>query len=525
MTTTDDALALLAGLVLSDGRRWGQAATSVQWADARAVLDPDGPRRHWLGRARGYSKTTDTAGLSLAAMLRQLPAGSLMYAAAADQDQARLVMTALRGFVERTAGLRDEVDVPPRSLRATARRTGTVLEVLAADGAGSWGLLPSWLVLDELANWPASGNARTVHEALTSALVKVDGARQIVMTTSGDPSHWSRKVYDQAHRSPLWRVSDVAGPAPWQDPGELEEERQRLLPSSYARLFSNVWTASEDRLVDPADLDAAMTLRGEQPPAPGHRYVISCDIGLKNDATVVVVAHRVGYGDESRVVVDHLTRWRGTPANPVQLSDVETLLADLAHRYGARSYVDPWQASGLVQRLQQRGVGAEEFPFSTQSVGRLAMALYTLLRGRRLALPDDDVLREELLGVRLRESQPGQYRLDHDSSRHDDQAVGIALAAHVLLSAPPSPRLVLMDDEPEGVVPEQHPASVFAFGRGVLAAGGPNDMGDDDPDEALARVVGGQASPFVTGPGVLLEEELPPGGQRSPYVGGGDGAS
>lgn len=57
------------------------------------------------------------------------------------------------------------------------------------------------------------------------------------------------------------------------------------------------------------------------------------------------------------------------------------------------------------------------------------MTLHLLLREHRLALPDDPELLEELATVRLRESTPGVYRLDHDASGHDDRAVALGLAA------------------------------------------------------------------------------------------------
>jgi len=62
-------LPVMGGFVLVDGRPWAQAATETQLSDAAAVLDPDARvRRFWLGRARGYSKTTDVAAMTLAAM-------------------------------------------------------------------------------------------------------------------------------------------------------------------------------------------------------------------------------------------------------------------------------------------------------------------------------------------------------------------------------------------------------------------------------------------------------------------------
>jgi hypothetical protein len=91
---TRRAIDLVELLALEDGRRWGDAATPEQRADVAAVLDLRSERRmHWLGRARGYSKTSDTAAMSLAALLVQLPAGAAAYAAAADRDQARLLLT------------------------------------------------------------------------------------------------------------------------------------------------------------------------------------------------------------------------------------------------------------------------------------------------------------------------------------------------------------------------------------------------------------------------------------------------
>lgn len=60
-------------------------------------------------------------------------------------------------------------------------------------------------------------------------------------------------------------------------------------------------------------------------------------------------------------------------------------------------------------------------------------ALRMLLRNRRLALPDDLELLEELANVRLRETSPEVPRMDHDPDKRDDRAIALALAAHRLL--------------------------------------------------------------------------------------------
>jgi hypothetical protein len=102
----------------------------------------------------------------------------------------------------------------------------------------------------------------------------------------------------------------------------------------------------------------------------------------------------------------------------------------------------------LAQRLTARGVArtdwsgqrggwgswgrVEEFTFSAQSVGRLASTLTLLIRNRALALPPDEELLSELANLRLRETAPGVYRIDHDPDKHDDRAIALALAAQRL---------------------------------------------------------------------------------------------
>jgi hypothetical protein len=438
MGNPDAGLALLASLVLEDGRRWGEAAHPHQWRDARAVLSVDGPRRHWLGRARGWSKTTDVAGLSLAVMLTQLSPGAAAYAAAADRDQARLLTDKIRGFTTRTPELVGSVTT--QAYRVVAERSGVVLDVLAADAASSYGLTPSLLVIDELAQWSSTANAREFYMALSTSLPKVPDSRMVIMTTAGDPAHFSKRIFDAAVKSPLWRVSSTAGPAPWQDPVEIAEQEATLPPPLFRRLFWNEWSASEDRLVDPADLVAALVLDCPVSPEGGRSYVAGLDIGLKNDATVLAVGHAgpVDVEDDRsarRVDIDLLLRWQGSREKPLQLEDIERAALEVNSRYRPRWYVDPWQAAGLIQRLSRRGLRVEEFVFSSQSVGRLAHGLYSALKARRLRLPaGDEALRSELLNVRLRETSPGVYRLDHDSGRHDDMAVAIAIVVHHLLS-------------------------------------------------------------------------------------------
>ena len=169
-----EALDVLFAQVLEDGRRWGNAAHPCQLADAEAILDADSPTPfHFLTRARGFSKTSDNGGITIAVMLAQLPPGSRLYAVAADLDQGRLIVEAIDGFARRTPELRGALEIT--NYRVVAVRTGTTLEILPADGPSAWGLKPGFLSVDELGQWAQTRGTQQVWEAVS--VVGGEGAR------------------------------------------------------------------------------------------------------------------------------------------------------------------------------------------------------------------------------------------------------------------------------------------------------------------------------------------------------------
>lgn len=279
------------------------------------------------------------------------------------------------------------------------------------------------------------------------------------MGTAGDPAGWAAKERERALADPVnWRVSEPAGPPPWMDPAEVDVERSRLLPSTFARLFENKWVAGEDRLTSPEQVRGRVGHVGPLPPRRGVRYVHGLDVGLVSDRTVLTTGHAERRDGEVVVVVDRQTVWQGTRAQPVDLTEVEAACREAVRQYPGRLIADPWQSVHLCQRLRGRGVRVEPFTFSTASVGRLALTLYRLLRDAALDLPgDDEELLDELASVALRETQPGAYRIDTTGDGHDDRVVSLALVAQ-RLAAQPTGGLRLQ--VAEGSVPRPRPSSV-----------------------------------------------------------------
>ena len=258
-----------------------------------------------------------------------------------------------------------------------------------------------------------------------------------MISSAGDPGHFSHAVLEHAYKDPLWRVHEVRGPAPWTNPARLAEQQRRLLPSMYSRLFLNEWVAGEDRLTTLEDVRACIGHDGDLEYRSGHRYVVSLDIGLTNDRTVAVVAHAEERADGRMVVVDRLASWQGEKSRPVSLDVVEAWTASACKDYRCKLVFDPYQAQHLAQRLKKARVSTEPFTFSTANIGRLAVTTYRLLRDHLFDLPNDPGLIDELVNVQLREVGPGQFRIDHASNRHDDMAIAVAMAAAYLVEQPP----------------------------------------------------------------------------------------
>lgn len=109
MKSARDILSLLR---LDDGRKWIEAALPFQLEDAIAILEGSVPYC-FLTRSRGSSKTTDLAAVMLALLLTAQDRFRA-YWLASDGDQGSLALDVIAGFVSRTPGLADRVEIQSR---------------------------------------------------------------------------------------------------------------------------------------------------------------------------------------------------------------------------------------------------------------------------------------------------------------------------------------------------------------------------------------------------------------------------
>ncbi len=434
------ALDLVGGLILESGVQWADVAHPLQVGDAAAVLAPDpSHRRHWHGRPRGWSKTTDAGAYTIGALLSGLIGPRARgFCAAADRDQSGLLVAAIGGLVVRTPGLAGALEV--ETWKVTARDSGASVVVLASDAASAHGLLSDWWIVDDIAAWDDVPSSVRFYEAISTSWPKSRTSRVTVISTAGSPGGFAERQYRFARDEPAWRLSEIHAPPPWVDPVEIESERRRLPTSAFLRYWRNEWAQGEDKLLERDDIEACTVLSGPVDYQSGRRYCIGVDLALRNDNAVVMVGHLEGRGPESLVCCDRMDVHTPRRGRDVDLQRVEELIEARSHQYGGAVVMfDPAQAWQMMARLKSRGVRVVEHTFSASSKSRRTLLLLELVRSHRLRLPVGDELVSEMISLRVKELGPGQYRYDHPVGGHDDRVTALSLVASHLLERPSGP--------------------------------------------------------------------------------------
>jgi hypothetical protein len=445
---------LLRGLVVNDaGDRWGDTATAWQEADAVAIVDPepDGPRRFMMARPKDGRKTSDLAAINIAIGCDQMPPDGISYAIASDKEQVDLLLDSMRGFQQRTPGLRGAFTVLESGVVRFSN--GAQLRAMPADAASIQGLRYYLMTADELHEWK---DTRTTRKVLGNAIAGVEktlpnGARPrfAVITNAGSPMSLAGRTHTMALKSPHWRVSDVPGPLPWLSEAQLAAlEGDCATRAEFERLHLNRWSQADDSLATLEDMQAACWLPGPVEPLPAYRYryLIGVDLSLKRDLTAAAVMHAepgevievqgrpVQTG--RRVIVDRLEVWRAERGKQIDLADVELWLDHHARTYGAHVVLDEYQAGAIHQSLLRRGIQSHTVPPNQGSNHRQVVQLMSLLKDRAIDLPADDELLQELATTEVLEVQPNVFRLGDQRVAglgHHDRISAIALGAYELL--------------------------------------------------------------------------------------------
>jgi len=448
--------------------------------------------RAYLERSRGHSKTTDLAVMVswvLAFSTRSLKG----YAFAADKDQAKLLKDAIETLIRLNPWLGRILEVQRDKVANIAKGhpgEGSRLEIFTSDVGSSYGILPDFIICDELCHWEGDGSLW--HSILSSA-AKRKNCFLAIISNAGFTESWQWHVREAAREDRHWYFSRLDGPvASWITEKRLEEQR-RMLPSiAFKRLWLNEWSSGGGDALTEEDIEAAFSDNTQpmQSPSDEYYYVGGLDLGLKRDCAGFVVLAIPKGGKSGKIRLAHNKLWRPTQKTKINLLAVERHILETDERLGL-SFIafDPWQAELMSQaieadsgrrrrnakRLLYRGLPfMREIPPTPTNLRQQATLTIESFQDRRFQFYDCEPLKRDLHRLRVEEKAYG-FRLvsPRDGSGHGDTASAFCLA-------------LLIAHEMAGKKPTT--AGAFEGGHSALAAFEARQREYQNEEEMLASI-------------------------------------
>ena len=265
-------------------------------AMALAANEEPSVNRVWLERSKGSSKDGDLAAIVL--WLLAFSATPLeMRAGAADFDQIGEYRKALRDWLRCNEWLASRVEM--QRAAAINPATGSRLEFLTTDAAGSHGGRPVLTVINELSHI----SSREFAETLADDASKIPWGAMVIALNAGEQSSWQwtwrESFREEAQTSTHHFFQKYDKLAPWISKSMDREARKRNSPNRYNRLWRGQWTTPGGDLLPPEWIERAVVtdcplFYSELPWTTGAG--IGVDLGLSRDhAAISVLLRRANF--------------------------------------------------------------------------------------------------------------------------------------------------------------------------------------------------------------------------------------
>lgn len=226
---------------------------------------------------------------------------------------------------------------------------------------------------------------------------------------------------------------------PWHTKAFLAEEERNLRPNQFRRLYGNQWVSAESQFISSEQWDSIVddTLT---PIISRANVYIGVDIGVKSDSTGVAAVRFNREGDKLETAFHR--SWRPSKGVPVDLTEVETFLVEIAERYSVQAIVaDPSQAYLLIQRLAKRGIAVDEF-VQTQANGvKMGETLFSMVTDKTLRAYPSTELKEHVCNAVAIETPSGARMTKGKQTKKIDLAIALAMAMVVALERGNGPSL------------------------------------------------------------------------------------
>jgi hypothetical protein len=213
----------------------------------------------------------------------------------------------------------------------------------------------------------------------------------------------------------------------------LDEQRNALPPSIYSREHLNTWSSGLDAFTDAEKLDVAMSGPSPLLHTFNGRAYCYVDLSWRKDESVAAVSRVT---EEGKVEIIGLKVWTPTEGSDLDLEMVQEEIEELASNLGVRAIrVESPQGVMFSQTMEVSGATVESVHPTPQHQREVWGALYNGLRDERVRLPRDKKLRRQLLGLTIKSTQAGSWRVEEiDRKLHQDRALACAGAVWLATS-------------------------------------------------------------------------------------------
>lgn len=409
-------------------------------------VDKTGNRRFktaYIEVPRKNGKSTMSAPVALYLLAADGEPGAEVYSAATTRDQARIVWADAKHMVDRSAGLRSALKVETSAHSIYIGPSASAFKALSKDNNGNLdGLNIHGAIIDELHGHP--------NRALWDVIETGTGARAQpliwAITTAGsnragicyEQQSYVRKILDGVHDDPTYfgiiysidEGDDPFDPDTWAkanpnygvsvSPDDLarkalKAQQMAAAQNNFLTKHLNVWVNADSAWMNMQYWDKCADSTLSEESFYGADCVVSCDLATKIDVAAKVKLfwknidgerHYYAFGKyylpEEAAEDGRNTYYQGwaienrlvlTPGNVTDFSVIEDDLREDARKYNVlNAGFDPWQASAIIQRLQQDGLPVLEYRQTVQNMSEPMKELEALVLQGRFHFDGDPVL-------------------------------------------------------------------------------------------------------------------------------------
>jgi hypothetical protein len=218
-----------------------------------------------------------------------------------------------------------------------------------------------------------------------------------------------------ACKAPAYYLNPV-----WWTEARCEEARKRD-PEVYRTDVLAEFLSPESAMFNPLSIDESIMSGVESVPyQPGATYIAAMDAATRSNGWTLVIATKIG---NKRKVV-YANEWRGSAGVPLDSKEVMYEIGEVLKTYKLQTvFADGWLADPLIERAREFGFSLAVRRTKASERSRDYRALQDHFEAGNIQIPDNRVLRSDLVRVRKIPMPTGgvSVKLPHtNDGRHCD---------------------------------------------------------------------------------------------------------